>query len=400
MSVASEPNPEEKKINDPQGGVNPPAYSGRIITRRDLVKWVLGATGTLLASPIPAFGTGATEPSAAISWLGPDGLRAHGNARNLLVGSSVVVGQIQADPAFRELLQNQASILVSDWQMKWNALRPSPNEFYFADADWLVSYAQASGQKLRGHNLCWYQALPTWFSSYATTANARDLLMQHIWTVVTRYAGKIHSWDVVNEATDPGQPDGLRVAPWVTLAGSDYVDLAFRTARQADPHALLTYNENGVETEDDEAKRACILKVVGGMKQRGVPIDAVGIQSHLNASNTNFGSGLVQFIRELAALGLQVFITELDVNDESVPGNFAQRDAAVASVYASYLNLVLPEPNVTALLTWEERDPDSWLRGIIRSDGTHVRPLPFDGNYQPKPAFLAMRDAVDQCPVK
>lgn len=136
------------------------------------------------------------------------------------------------------------------------------------------------------------------------------------------------------------------------------------------------------------------------MKQRGVPIDAVGIQSHLNASNTNFGSGLVRFIRDLAGLGLQVFITELDVNDQNVPGSFAERDAVVASVYAKYLNLVLPEPNVTALLTWEERDPDSWLRGIIRSDGTRLRPLPFDGNYQPKAAFLAMRDAIDQCPVK
>jgi endo-1,4-beta-xylanase len=386
---------------------NGPAFSklyedkGHVVTRREMLK-LSTLSGAALIVECLAAEAAAYDPEYSIPSSGPNGLRCHGMRRNLPVGSAVVVQQIQNNPRLSELLQSQAGILVADWQMKWEALRPSPTTFFFKDADWLVSYAESHNQLLRGHNLCWHVALPKWFGSYVNSSNAREVLAEHITTVASRYAGKIHSWDVVNEAIDidGGRHDSLRVSPWLTLIGTDYIDFAFRTARKADPHALLTYNDFNIEAQNQARKRNAVLSLVTGMRARGVPIDAVGIQSHLTVTNRDFGSGIVAFIRDLAKMDVQVFITELDVNDASLQGDVRQRDAQVAQIYRKYLDLVLPEPNVTALLTWEERDTDSYLQSKRCRDGSAPRPLPFDADYAAKPAFLAMRNAIDRCSPK
>jgi endo-1,4-beta-xylanase len=366
-------------------------------TRRDVMKYIGGSMAAMYLAP-SSYSLLAQSTTTVISSSGNDGLRAHAAKQNLLVGSSVVIDQLRNDSTFRDFLADQANILVADWQMKMDQLRPTPSEFNFSKADWLVSFASNNGFKARGHNLCWHNALPDWFSAYTTASNARSLLMNHVQTVVSRYAGKIHSWDVVNEPILPsdGRSDGLRNTPWLQLAGTDYIDLAFRTARAADPKALLTLNQNLIEGEYSDAQktRAFLLSLVQGMIKRGVPIDAIGIESHLDGKNT-FGPGIQKLIRQLASLKLQVFITELDVDDSAITGTTQQRDQAVAAIYANYLSYVLPEPNVKALLTWEERDSDSWLYGNVRPDGTRPRPLPFDGNYAAKPAFLSMRNAID-----
>ena len=178
------------------------------------------------------------------------------------------------------------------------------------------------------------------------------------------------------------------------------MEIAYRTARQADPAALLTYNDYGIELDTPEQidKRGQVMMLVRRLKARGVPIDAVGIQSHLTAGDPAPGEGLVHFVRELAAMRLQVFITELDVNDRKLPEEVASRDAAVAKIYRDYLTMMLAEPNVTAALTWGITDRYTWLNGLehaSRADGKPERPLPFDYDYNPTPAFFAMRDAID-----
>ena len=166
--------------------------------------------------------------------------------------------------------------------------------------------------------------------STVTQDNAAQFLTQHIQTVAGRYAGKMHSWDVVNEAIDvkSGRPDGLRDSPWLELIGPGYLELAFRTARQADPSALLTYNDYGIELDTPEQidKRGQVMMLVRRLKARGVPIDAVGVQSHLTAGDAP-GAGLIHFVRELREMGLQVFITEMDVNDRKLPESVPERDA-------------------------------------------------------------------------
>lgn len=331
---------------------------------------------------------------------GPLSLRAHAAEHAFLVGCAVIPEKLDAEQAYTDTIARQASIIVAENAMKWAALRPAPDKFDFHAADDLVVFALSHEQKIRGHNLCWHEALPSWFASTVTRQNAQHILVRHIETVAGRYAGKIHSWDVVNEAIDikDGRADGLRNSPWLELVGPEYLEIAFRAARRADPHALLAYNDYGIELDTPEQidKRAQVMMLARRLRARGVPINAVGVQSHLTAGDPMPGAGLQRFVRELHQMGLQVFITEMDVNDANIEGSAAECDAAVAQVYRSYLDMMLAEPNVTAALTWGITDRYTWLTlSKPRADGQPQRPLPFDPDYQPAPAYFAMRDAID-----
>ncbi|WP_446742615.1 endo-1,4-beta-xylanase [Silvibacterium acidisoli] len=332
---------------------------------------------------------------------GERSLRAHAEARGLLVGCAVVPEHLDGETDYAATVAAQSNILVPENAMKWQALRPAADRFDFRAADEILMFAEGHGQKLRGHNLCWHEALPSWFESTVNADNARRFLTEHIQTVAGRYAGKLHSWDVVNEAIDihSGRADGLRKSPWLEFLGPGYLEIAFQAAKQADPNALLTYNDYGIETDapDQTEKRAQVLMLVRRLVARRVPIDAVGVQSHLAAGDKP-GAGLRDFVRELGRMGLQVFVTEMDVNEQKLEGSVAERDAGVAELYKDYLTMMLAEPNVTAVLTWGITDRYTWLNSDqkhLRPDGKPQRPLPFDSDYQPAPAYFAMRDALD-----
>jgi endo-1,4-beta-xylanase len=220
----------------------------------------------------------------------------------------------------------------------------------------------------------------------------------------------MHSWDVVNEAIDvaDGRADGLRNSLWLRLIGEDYIELAFKTAREADPQALLTYNDYGIEPETraGEQKRAAVIEMLRRMVARRVPVDAVGVQSHIAAAvaaggnttaTSQYGSGLMRFIAAVRELGLQVFVTEMDVNDRALAADVRGRDASVAAAYQQYLELVLADPAVRLVLTWGITDRYTWLdHDQSRADGKPERPLPFDAENRAKPAFFAVRGAFDQ----
>jgi endo-1,4-beta-xylanase len=339
---------------------------------------------------------------------GVDSLRAHGAAIGLPVGCAVVPALMDLAPAsqdpYTHTVVEQAGILVAENAMKWSSLRPTPTTYNFAEADRLFQFAAQNGQLMRGHNLCWHEQLPGWFAGYATRDNARQLLVEHIQTVAGRYAGRVHSWDVVNEAiqVSDGRPDGLRKSPWLELIGPEYIELAFSAAAKADPRARLTYNDYDIELDTPEqmAKRSQVLLLLRRLHARGVPVQAIGIQSHLLAFGPRPGAGLVSLVREAAQMGLEAYVTEMDVNTRTLPGGPELQDAAVAAVYRSYLDLLLPEPNLKAVLTWGISDGHSWLnqsreKWAVRPDGARQRPLPFDDDFQPTPAFFAMRTALD-----
>jgi endo-1,4-beta-xylanase len=185
------------------------------------------------------------DASTRLGVSGPDSLRAHATARGLLYGAAVNPALLDVDgvasgntaDGYTQLVQQQTNILVAENAMKWAALRPSAQSFDFAPADRLIRFAALTGDRVRGHNLCWHEALPAWFAATANKDNARKLLVEHIQTVAGRYRGQIHSWDVVNEAVNPkdGRADGLRNSPWLELVGPDYIEVAFQTAALADP---------------------------------------------------------------------------------------------------------------------------------------------------------------------
>ncbi|MGO8719088.1 MAG: endo-1,4-beta-xylanase [Acidobacteriaceae bacterium] len=367
-------------------------------TRRQFLRAAGLTTGVALASRHSAWAKSTGQFQDSVS--GSASLRAHAEARGMLVGCAVDPRLLASNHAYRALIAEQCSILVAENAMKWGPLSPAPGQYDFREADALMEFAAKNGQKVRGHNLIWHEELPKWFPGPITKANARQAMIDHIRTEMQHFAGRIHSWDVVNEGIDPkdGLPHGLRKTPWLELVGDDYIDLAYRTARQADPRALLTYNDYGIEYAHQGKKREAVLALVRRMKAGGVPLDAVGVQSHLDADGPPPGRELQNFVREMAKLDLQVFVTEMDVDDGKIPGTVQERDKVVAKVYRDYLTMMLAEPNVKVALTWGITNRYTWLNEIAedkRVDEKPLRPLPFDLKMQPTAAFYAERDAID-----
>ncbi|MGA7157915.1 MAG: endo-1,4-beta-xylanase [Acidobacteriaceae bacterium] len=342
-----------------------------------------------------------------------DSIRAAGAGRGILAGCAVNVAALRSDPAYRALLKAQVGIVVAESSFKFGPLRPTPTTFFFDNADYLAAFAEENGMKLRGHNFVWHRQIPKWFESYVTPGNAKQVLVEHIERVGGRYAGRIHSWDVVNEAiqVSDGLPGGFRSSPWEKVLGGsgtlpEYIEVAYRTARRVDPKALLVYNDYGIEGEDagSEQKRAAVMAMLKEMQRRDVPVDALGVQSHLTAANKDgsvpvYGSGLRKMIAEARGMGLKVLVTEMDVNDRYVAPAIGPRDAAVARMYASYLKTVLADEAVIAVLTWGITDKYTWLdREDARVDGLPERPLPFDTEMKPVAAFAAEVKALQGAP--
>ncbi len=326
-------------------------------------------------------------------------LREAAASRSLFFGSAVSDPQLKR-PELTELIGRQCSILVPENQMKWRATQPEAERFDFTQADAFMAFAEANHMAARGHNLCWHEHNPEWLEATATPQNAADLLRTHIQTVVGRYKGRIHSWDVVNEAIRPEHhnPNDMVNSVWLKNIGEDYLELAFRTAHDADPSALLTYNDFDIETDapEQEKKREAILALLRRMRKKSVPIHALGVQSHLRTeAGTPTWNGLNRFLKEISKMKLQVYVTELDVDDSGLPAEIAERDRLVAELYRSYLSNMVRQKSLKAVLTWCLSDRDSWLQGFRpRKDKLPQRPLPFDAQLEPKPAFFAMRDAL------
>jgi len=379
-----------------------------MITRREWMKQAARVTAVAAMPGLLDDRALAKTPVDGIQTITGEGsLKAHAAARGLLTGCAVNADLFQNDETFRNQLAEQYNILVPENCLKWNWLRPTAETYSFDDADRLVAFAEAHGIKMRGHNFVWHEALPRWFAGTVNKDNAEKYLVDHIHTVGGRYKGKIHSWDVVNEAIwiQDGRPDGLRTSSaWFEMLGPGYIDLAFHTARETDPSALLTYNDYGIEYDNDEEgkKRAAVLSLLRRMKKDNVPIDALGIQSHIHAaSKDGFSKGVRELTKGAKALGIQVFITEMDVKDDGVATNdIGERDKIVADVYRKYLNAALDGPEIKAVLTWGVTDKNTWLNNGTKFRKEHPdrpqRPLPFDADYAPTPAFFAMRESFDK----
>lgn len=323
-------------------------------------------------------------------------LRLHAAEHRLLYGTAVAMHPLRTDAEYTRLIKEQCSILVPENCMKWAEIHPKPEQYNFEEADYLVAFAEKNHIKVRGHNLVWHKSLPVWLTSSISPEMARTMMTEHIQEVAGRYSNRMHSWDVVNEAIhlEDGRADGYRDSLWLKNIGPDYIEIAFQVARDADPAALLTYNEYGLDNESNEheAKRQAVLQMLRRLKTRNIPIDALGLQAHLSTTHATYGEGLRRFLTSVRELGLQIFVTELDVNDEKMPADPGQRDLAVAKAVTDYLKVVLSERDVRAVLTWGISTRYSWLR---TPQDPNPRGLPFDTQYQPTLFFNALRDSFD-----
>lgn len=313
----------------------------------------------------------------------PATLRSLAQMRNIHVGAAVAINPLRSEPQYAETLRREFSLITPENVMKIGILRPTPDQYDFTAADELVDFAKRNQMQVRGHVLVFDRDLPWWLTNRAYSRDQMmTILRDHIHTVVSRYRGQVFAWDVVNEAiADNG---ALRNTIWLRAIGPEYIELAFRWAREANPDALLFYND--YNNEGLGPKSDAIYALVADLQRRGVPIDGVGFQMHVKLHNPPILTDMAANIQRLAALGLQIHITEMDVEVEGIGGSQQERLAAQAEMYRQAANVCLAAPACTAFITWGFTDKYTWIGGT---------PLLFDAAYQPKPAYYALVEALN-----
>jgi endo-1,4-beta-xylanase len=326
------------------------------------------------------------------------GLRELAARRGILYGSATATYELK-EPAFAAVFAREAGILVAEYEMKRSDIETAPGVYDFSACDALLRYARANAMQMRAHTLVWYAKNPAWMEDALAKPNAEQRLTGYIAAVMAHYKGRMQSWDVVNEAIKPedGRADNLRNTLWLKRFGPSYIDIAYHAARAADPDALLVYNDWGFElgAPANDRFRAATLNFLEGALRRGVPIQALGMQGHVSAFGTQVDQKkLAAFCAQVRAMGLKILVTEHDVDDSGGPLDIAQRDAAVADASRRFLDVMLAEPALTAVLTWglsdKFLDKPGWRDQLA---GRYPRMLPLDSDYQRKPMWTAMARA-------
>jgi endo-1,4-beta-xylanase len=353
---------------------------------------------TVLSGLIGSGLTAATTIPQSVGAISGPKVKDLAAARGLLFGSAF------DDFVFRErdyaqLLRDECQILTPDYNLKFGSIRPAPGVSNFAAADRLFAFAERDSLLMRGHNLIWNEFQPDWVRQLSKS-ETMALLDRHIDEVAGRYSGRVHSWDVVNEPIWPDHNNvgGLRGGPWFSALGPEYIDRSFRRARQADPKAKLVLNDAGLEGGIPLAyrRRENFLQLVKRLLDKGVPVDAIGFESHLTSPEGYDREPFLEFAHSIQDLGLDIYVTELDVGDARLPEDVDTRDQIVADVYRRYLSDIVQFPSLKVIVTWELSDKFSWRAEDARFGRSQrwPRPLPFDIHMQPKPAYQAIIDAI------
>ena len=309
------------------------------------------------------------------------------------IGTALNYDQIiEKDSDAIDILKEHFNAITAENVMKWYAIHPEPGKYNFEPADSFVVLGEKYNMHIVGHVLVWHHQVPEWvFQDRSGNLTSRDTLLkrmkEHISTIVGRYKGRVHCWDVVNEAiTDDGS---LRETVWLRGIGPEYIDMAFQWAHEADPEARLFYNDFGGEGLG--RKSDAIYQLVEGLLQRGAPIHGVGLQMHVALDWFPDPQDVSANMTRLDALGLQVHITEMDVQIQRGTGTREEKLNAQAGIYRNMLGVCLAADNCTAFVLWGFTDRHSWIPYFT---GNPDAPLIFDESYYPKPAYHALREEL------
>jgi endo-1,4-beta-xylanase len=313
-------------------------------------------------------------------------LRWHADRARFLVGAAVDMNALAKDRAYADLLAREVNAVVAENVMKPESLQPSEGSFDYSVADRLVAFARKHGMRVRGHTLVWHAQLPKWMNE-SRCKDAELLMRRHIQTVVRHFKGKIVAWDVVNEGIDDADGVGLRQTFWYRCVGPDYIEKAFQWAHAADPSAKLFYNDYGIEQDGDKSE--AVYALVKSLKEKGVPIHGVGLQTHLDGPISAIF--LERYMKRLTDLGLEVQITEMDVRLKLPPSRGSLERQAAA--YGTVLSVCLANPRCSAFVMWGITDRYSWVPYSFEG---HGEALIFDASLKPKAAHAAMLAAFKQ----
>lgn len=302
------------------------------------------------------------------------------------------------DSAERQIILEQFNSVTPENAMKMGPIHPQENTYNWKEADAIVDFAQAHHMRVRGHNLCWHTQTPNWiFHDKDGKLVSKEVLLSrlrdHINNVVGRYKGKIYAWDVVNEAVSDSNDQLLRNSLWYQICGEDFIFKAFEYAHEADPNAVLFYNDYGTE---NFAKRERVYQLLKKMLDAGVPVKGVGLQAHWSIIDPS-ADAIITSIKKFSSLGLDVQITELDISvytskdKNPYDANFTpEREQQQIEQYAKVFKVFRDyKQYLTGVTFWNVSDKYSWLDNFpIR--GRKNYPLLFDQNLRPKKAYQAV----------
>jgi len=312
----------------------------------------------------------------------------------------VAVGKRNLSGEESALIKKHFNSITAENDMKMESMQPVEGKFNWREADSIISFAAQNNIKVRGHNLCWHEQAPSWFfTDKAGKEVSKTVLLQrlkaHIDAVVGRYKGKIYAWDVVNEAIDDDSTKYLRNSKWYQICGEDFIIKAFEYAHAADPDAKLYYNDYNTERPE---KRERVYKLLKSLKDKGVPIDGVGLQAHWSIYEPT-EKELVTAIERYSSLGLKIQFTELDLsiypwekNKRAKRANendayTAELEARQVAKYKMVFNVFRKYKNVITNVTfWNISDRRTWLDGYP-VPGRKNYPLLFDTQLKPKKAY-------------
>ena len=283
-------------------------------------------------------------------------------------GTAIAANRL-GDSTYSTIAAREFNMITAENEMKPEALQPNRGQFNFSSGDQIYNWATQRGLKVRGHTLAWHAQQPGWMQSL-NGSNLRQAMIDHINGVMAHYRGKLVAWDVVNEAFNE---DGSRRSSNLQGTGNDWIEVAFRTARAADPSTKLCYNDYNIENWS-YGKTQGVYNMIRDFKSRGVPIDCVGLQTHFTGGSSlpgNFQTTLSSF----AALGVDVALTEADVTNAST------------SQYAGLTQACMNVPRCIGITVWGVRDSDSWRSG--------ESPLLFDGGGNKKAAYNSVLNVLN-----
>ena len=356
--------------------------------------------GTALAVPTPPADPTASQHSAVI---GKNTLRSLAEEAGIEFGVAVNTDLLANNGKYRHIVNTQYSSVTAENVMKWEALNPAPGVYDWAAAEELIANAEANGQVVRGHTLVWHNQLPTWLTTGDYSAEElRTILENHVRKVAGHFAGRIQQWDVVNEIFNDDAAGSFRETIWyqayedLGLPGEQYVADVFRWAHQADPQALLFYNDYNLEFTGPKSNAAYAF--VQKLLAAGVPIHGVGFQGHLD---TQYGfPDLQNNLERFAELGLQVALTEVDVRTfvtKKPNGTYTNTpaDPAEGAEQVDYwvrtLEACLAVEACKSYTVWGVSDANSWIPGWFTGQGAG---LLFDMHSNPKPQYEALREVL------
>jgi endo-1,4-beta-xylanase len=341
----------------------------------------------------------ATPTSSPADTVGP-GIDAQAKRRGLFFGTAIKREYV-GDPRYARLVSRECGAITAEAGMQWIALQPDPQTFAFDRTDGVLGFSLANRLWLRGHALLWHEAVPQWFDDgFHTAAEWDRVVAPYIDAVAARYGRNLRHWDVLNEALKPedGRADGLRSWRLPQVMGEDYVIQAYRRVHEAAPQVKLYYNDYGVEYDDllSRAYRVNMLRAFERWLKAGVPLHGFGMQSHLEtARGAVDANSLRRFLSDVAGMGLDIVISELDVREDRFDEPIARRDQIVADEAQRFLDAALDEPRLRGIVSWGLSDRYSWL---LDSHDKRNRGLPYDNELSAKPLRRAIVSAVKNAP--